>query len=87
MPIRDKVRFRLAIPAEFADIMREVAAKIEAGDAATTIESDDLLQWEDRCCGGLLDAEQGLFGFVYFPSADQDDQPGSITVVVYFKHH
>ena len=76
MSVKDKVLTRLEIPPEFAQMMLEVSKRIDANDEATTIESDDLLQWPD-CYGGLCEADRKMFGFAYFPEPARDvDDPG-----------
>lgn len=54
------------LPEAFAEFMRDVHQRIEDGDeAATSIESDDLLQCE--CVyGGLIDIANWQYGFRYF---------------------
>lgn len=58
------------LPSAFTDFIRDVNRRIHDGDkAATTIQSDDLLQCE-RVYGGLYDIAGKRFGFRYFHSDD-----------------
>lgn len=58
------------LPSDFTSFMRDVIQRIADGDeAATTIESDDLLQC-DRVYGGLYDVAGQRFGFRYFHADD-----------------
>ena len=68
-----KVLVRDAVPAEFAQAMKEVAALIAAGDDAVLIESDDLIQIGD-VCGGLYSADGRQFGFCCCRRLPGDDE-------------
>ena len=57
---------QIEVPADLRQFFEEVATLIEAGDEATTIESDDLLQCE-FAYGGLIDEEAPVYGFTYYP--------------------
>lgn len=68
-PIRYKqTSEKLAVPEELRVFLIDVDRRIEEGDEATTIPSDDLLQCKNAV-GGLV-AGQGRFSFVYFPERD-----------------
>jgi hypothetical protein len=69
MPRVPKTRVAVGIPDVFMAFMRHVAALIDSGDEATTIESDDLLQC-DCIYGGLSDGETKRFTFRYFHAQD-----------------
>jgi hypothetical protein len=71
-----KVPIQEAIPKGFAAFMKDAANLIEAGDDATTMESDDLLQVRGTCfCyGGLVDANAEMFAFCYFPKQDLPEE-------------
>jgi hypothetical protein len=70
MPRKPKHPVTIELPSAFTDFMREVHQQITEGDkAATTIESDDLLQC-DRIYGGLYDVAGRRFGFRYFHTDD-----------------
>lgn len=70
MSRKPKRRVVVDLPSAFTAFMRDVNWRIHDGDrAATTIESDDLLQCE--CAyGGLYDRVGKRFGFRYFHSDD-----------------
>lgn len=70
---RTKTRRQTAIPADLQAFLVEVHDQIEAGDEATQIESDDLLQC-DCADGGLCLGGDGEFGFTYFPGSSR--RPG-----------
>ena len=59
---------KIAIPEPLRKFLRQVHAKIEAGDEPTSIESDDLLQ-DHLAYSVFLGYEAGLFRFCYFPGA------------------
>lgn len=54
------------VPADLREFFQEVAHLIDTGDEAALIESDDLLQC-DRAYGGLIDEEDDIYAFTYFP--------------------
>lgn len=63
---RSKIKTQASIPAPLRNFLGDVLVQIDAGDAAATLESADLLQSE-FCYGGLIDAETVLFAFTFFP--------------------
>lgn len=67
---QSKHSVRVELPTAFTDFMRDVHQRITDGDeAATTIESDDLLQCE--CVyGGLYDIDNRKYGFRYVHTDD-----------------
>jgi len=66
MARKPKQSVTIELPSAFTDFMRDVKRRIDHGDeAATIIESDDLLQC-DCVYGGLYDAAARRFGFRYF---------------------
>ncbi len=69
MPRQPKRSVSIELPSAFTDFMREVKQQIDAGDEATMIESDDLLQC-DCIYGGLYDAAKRRFAFRYFHAED-----------------
>lgn len=70
MPRKPKQSVSVELPSAFTDFMREVHQRIKDGDeAATTIESDDLLQC-DVVYGGLYDIVGKRFGFRFFHTDD-----------------
>jgi hypothetical protein len=61
-----KIPDRVSIPSRLFQFFCRVHQDIEAGlEAATTIESDDLLQ-DESTYGGLIDASKSLYGFCHF---------------------
>ena len=65
-----KQRVTIKLTSAFTEFMRDVNQRITEGDeAATSIESDDLLQC-DRVYGGLYDVAARRFGFCYFHTDD-----------------
>jgi hypothetical protein len=70
MPRKPKQRVTVDLPQAVTDFMRDVAQQINDGDeAATVIESDDLLQC-DCIYGGLYDVAGQRFFFQYFHTDD-----------------
>ncbi len=67
---QSKQRVSVELPSQLTDFLRDVHQRITDGDeAATTIESDDLLQCE--CVyGGLYDIDNQRYGFRYFHTDD-----------------
>jgi hypothetical protein len=65
---KPKTQERVEIPNDLALYLKEVHREIVAGDEPATLESDDLLQYEEFDCayGGLIDSETGEYGFRYF---------------------
>jgi hypothetical protein len=51
MAKKDKLRVESEIPDSFQEFLKTVAHLIAVGDEAATLESDDLLQW-DNAYGG-----------------------------------
>lgn len=70
-----KIQEDVKIPDNLVSFFAEVQREIDAEDEVTTIESDDLMQYEefDFAYGGLNDAETGEFTFRYFT----DNENGS----------
>ena len=70
-----KIAVREPIPEKLVDRMKVVAKLIEAGDESTTIESDDLIQFEGLwdCVGGLTSIETHRFFFCFY-SGDEGDE-------------
>lgn len=58
----------VAIPNNLVLFLKEVHREIIEGEEVTTIESDDLIQYEEFnfAYGGLIDSETEEFGFRYF---------------------
>jgi hypothetical protein len=83
-----KASIREPIPEAFAVCMRKVLRLIEAGEDATTIESDDLIQIRGESnkpyvlTGGLYSEEEQQFGFCFFygdyDAGDGVDEFGTI---------
>lgn len=73
---KSKIKERIEIPNDLVLFLKEVYREIEEGVEVTTIESDDLIQYEEFDCayGGLVNAETNEFEFRY----DTDDINGSI---------
>ncbi|HXG82802.1 MAG TPA: hypothetical protein VNI84_02145 [Pyrinomonadaceae bacterium] len=73
---KPKTQERVVIPADLALFLAEVHREIVAGDEVTTIESDDLLQYEEYnfAYGGLTDSETGEYGFRYFPDEYKENE-------------
>lgn len=70
MSRKPKQSVTVQLPSAFVDFMHDVNQRIEDGDeAATTIESDDLLQC-DCGYGGLYDIDGQRYGFCYFHTDD-----------------
>jgi hypothetical protein len=69
-PIAPKIPSRVVIPPRLKAFLCDVHRAIIAGEAATTLESDDLLQ-DDSVYGGLVDASSALFAFRYFVTNDE----------------
>ena len=66
-----KSQQRVTIPELLHTFLRDVQAKIDAGDEETLIESDDLLQSPD-VYGGLVDAQEGVFCFRFFKGSSDE---------------
>lgn len=64
--IKPKIAEEVGIPENLAQLLRGVHRLIEQGDEAVTTSSDDLIQAE-FAYGGLLEEDEDLFGFTYFP--------------------
>lgn len=73
---KPKTQETVIIPANLALFLTEVHREIVAGDEVTTIESDDLLQYEEYnfAYGGLIDSETGEYGFRYFPDEYSENE-------------
>lgn len=65
---------RVEIPGNLTLFLKEVHREIVEGEEVTTIESDDLIQYEEFDCayGGLLDAETNEFSFRYFTDNENE---------------
>ena len=71
MPRKPKHKITVDLPSEFTDFMRQVHEQIVSGDeAATVLESDDLLQCDCAYGGLYYDAQKPRFGFRYFYDED-----------------
>jgi hypothetical protein len=68
-----KIAIQEPVPQRLLDRMKVVTKLIAAGDESTTIESDDLIQFEGLwdCVGGLT--ADGRFFFTFFPGEEGDD--------------
>lgn len=63
---KPKISEDVPIPQNLVDFLSEVQELIEQEDELVTTPSDDLIQTE-FAYGGLLEDEDGIFGFTYFP--------------------
>lgn len=72
---KPKIQESVTPPQNLVLFLSEVHREIIAEDEVATLESDDLLQYEefDFAYGGLNDAEKGEFSFRYFT----DNENGS----------
>ncbi len=72
---KPKTQEKVAIPSDLVLFLTEVHREIVANDEVTTIESDDLLQYDefDFAYGGLNESETGEYEFRYFT----DNENGS----------
>lgn len=75
-PRSSKVAIREPVPEKLAARMKGVAELIAEGDESTTIESDDLIQFDGLwdCIGGLTSAETGRFFFCFYPNEADDTE-------------
>jgi len=75
MQSNPKVAVRETLPKKLVDRMKVVAKRIKAGDDATTVESDDLIQFEGLwdCYGGLTSIDTGRFFFCFYPGGEDDE--------------
>lgn len=73
---KPKIQEKVIIPGNLVLFLTEVHREIAAGDEAATIESDDLLQYEEYDCayGGLIDSKTGEYEFRYFPDEHNKDE-------------
>jgi hypothetical protein len=80
---KPKIQETVLIPENLVIFLKEVCREIIEGDETATIESDDLLQYEefDFAYGGLIDSETGEFGFTYFT----DNENGSTWEIILTK--
>lgn len=72
---KPKIKQTVTVPRDFILYLSEVYREILEDEETATLESDDLLQYEefDFAYGGLVNSETSEFGFTYFT----DDENGS----------
>lgn len=64
-----KIRLQQPLPERLIEFLKDVHSRIEAGDSATKIQSDDLLQCS-HTYGGLTEMNSREYQFTYFPDEE-----------------